>query len=434
MVKNKNIKILFITTFGQTIPREHIFTRNLWYELKSSFDAYVLTFKVGDNVEAIEYNAIQKSYILWIPQSTYDSRLQTIKYVSKYFKQIAPDIIHSNMVEGFEIEAAHMEKIPIVLTMHIGGLICPRGGGNGLLKWDNSICDGVISMNCKKCILADFPLPILARSMDSVLSIKIKNSINNFINNRKIFYLTPLLNIDNVIKNRLQVIESLKKATTVIAANIKLAKLLSKYEIRTEIIKHGIKNYSRPDYPIIKRDSIVKFFFLGRIQYSKGLHILLNALSGISTNLYELHVFGAASSQWKEQRYMCKILRLSKGKNVIFHNSIENDKLPVYLKEMHVMIHPTIYHEVYGINVSEALCLGKPVLATKCGGPEMQIMDGVNGWLVAPNSEIELHDKILEIIKNKLSLPQYSLKAHTPNTLTCYMKELYELYSKKVKK
>lgn len=56
--------------------------------------------------------------------------------------------------------------------------------------------------------------------------------------------------------------------------------------------------------------------------------------------------------------------------------------------------------EIFGLNIAEALALGKPVLATRCGGAEMQIKEGVNGWLVPPNDPMALAEKINAIIKN----------------------------------
>ena len=56
--------------------------------------------------------------------------------------------------------------------------------------------------------------------------------------------------------------------------------------------------------------------------------------------------------------------------------------------------------EIFGLNIAEALALGKPVLASRCGGAEVQIHDGVNGWLVEPNDPKAIAEKINRIIMN----------------------------------
>ncbi len=423
------MNVLFLTTFGQSILHEHIFTRNVWYALRKNPDVSLMTiFKGGETIK-YEYVPSEKWHKLYIPSSVIKSRMDTVEVVKDCFRDISPDIIHSNMIETFEIEAASELKIPIVLTMHIGGLICPRGGGNGFLKWDDSICDGPIGKNCRKCCCFELPIPRVANCLDKLLPHKIVANLNKRLSDKKIFYLSPLLSIGDNINKRLEAIDVLKNAT-VITANKRLSGVLGNLGIGTEVIPHGIKSYDRYIYPKIKQDSIIRFYFLGRIQYSKGLHNLLRAFDGIPTQKYELHVFGDAYPARREQRYKRVIQKLANNKDVIFHGFVENDQLPNLLKDMHVMIHTAIFHEVYGINISESLSFGHPVLATKCGGPEMQIQDGINGWLVNPNNIEVLREKINYIIDNKLLLEEISSNCHCPNTLENYTKQLFELYHK----
>lgn len=423
------MNVLFITTFCQSIPQEHIFTRNVWYALRENPAISLMTVFAGGDAVNYEYDQIERWHKLQIPYSVLQSRKDTVEAVKNCFARISPDVIHSNMIETFEIEAAAELSIPVVLTMHIGGLICPRGGGNGFLKWDDSICDGPVGENCRKCCCYELPLPRFANLLDKLIPLKVTGYLNRILSNKKIFYLSPLLSIEDNISNRLDAIEVLRKAT-VITANNRLSVVLENLGIRTEVIPHGIKSFHRYRYPIIEQNSKVKFYFLGRIQYSKGLHILLQALDGISPQEYELHIFGDAYSARREQRYKREIHKLAKNKSIIFHGFVENDQLPELLKDMHVMVHPAIFHEVYGINISESLSFGHPVLATKCGGPEMQIQDGKNGWLVKPNNIKELHEKIKYIIDNKLLLEEISNNCHCPNTLENYGVRLFELYQK----
>ena len=427
------MKVLFITTFGQSIPHEHIFTRNVWLKMCQYPEVSLLTIYEGSddesNSEWLTYDKAKHWYQLTIPSPIFKSRILTVDFIEQYLRQISPDIIHSNMIEGFEIEAAKRLNIPAVVTMHIGGLICPRGGGNGFLKWDDSLCNGNIGVECRKCCCHELPLPYLARIIDFIIPHKLADYLKQIIGHRKIFYLSPLISINDTIAERLRTIETLKEAT-VITANSRLSEMLSSLGIPTAVIPHGIRHFNRIQYPKIESKSAIKFYFLGRIQYSKGLHILLKALKGLPHNLYELHVFGDAYQPRREQRYKKMILHLAKDINVHFHGFVENRELNRLLKNMHVMIHPAIFHEVYGINISEALSLGHPVLATRCGGPEMQIQEGVNGWLVPPNSPSSLRNAIDNIISQKDQLADMSTNCSCPNTLDHYVEQLMYLYRK----
>ncbi len=421
------MRLLFVTTFQQSIPHEHIFTRNLWFELRKHPDTYVLSIFLCDKNEdcRLLFDDKNKEYSLYINSDNPDD---IIREIEKVFVEINPSIIHSNMIEGYDIKAAIKANIPIVLTMHIGGLICARGGGNGLLNWKDEICKNIDFKKCELCCYQDFPLPKMANILHRLIPLKVEKRLNSYFSIHKYFYISPLLNIRNIINERQYVIDLLRQAH-VISANEKLSGLLNSLNIPNTIIPHGIKQYERVKYPIIKDDTVIKFFYLARIQYSKGLHILLEALKGIPTDSYELHILGDAYSPRKEQMYKRNIIKKAKHANVVFHGFVENDSLSDIIADYHVMIHPTICHEIYGINISEALSLGRPVVATKCGGPEMQIREDYNGWLVEPNNVAELKSKIQKIIAHKTKLNEMSSNCHCPNTLKSYVTSLFKLYN-----
>ncbi|MCO8056731.1 MULTISPECIES: glycosyltransferase [Acinetobacter] len=56
-------------------------------------------------------------------------------------------------------------------------------------------------------------------------------------------------------------------------------------------------------------------------------------------------------------------------------------------------------YETFGVVLVEALALGKPVIATKCGGPESIVIPEV-GYLISKNSEKEMIDSLLKLYHN----------------------------------
>ena len=72
------------------------------------------------------------------------------------------------------------------------------------------------------------------------------------------------------------------------------------------------------------------------------------------------------------------------------------------------MLLPPAYLEAFGLNIAESLAIGKPVLATRNGGAEQQITDGVNGWLVPTNNPAALADKIKEVLSEPEKLATMS--------------------------
>lgn len=426
------MKILFLTTYNVSLEREHFFTKNVWKELSKLSGSNLASVLFSEHLLESEIHVEERDgrsyYLLTIPQSRSNNKGYIHNSIIKLFKNVSPDIVHSNMIEGYDIEAAKHLNIPIVLTIHIGGFICPRGGGNGFLMYDDSICNRQIGSICMKCGCMDLPLPYLSYALLRTLPKRFIRYISTKTKNHNLFYITPLINKYIHILDRIRYIQLMSYAH-VIAANHKLVYLLEKNAIPREnihLIPHGVKRRSILPFPTY--NGKIKFYYLGRIQYSKGLHILMKSLEGIDKNKYELHIIGDAEQGRKEQRYCSLVRTLSKDKNVIFHGRLPNEKIEEVIQDCHVMVHPTICLEIYGIAIAESLSMGRPVLATKCGGAEMQVINGYNGWLIEPNSIEDMRSEIIHIINHFDEVCACAERARLPHSIELYSKELRSVY------
>ena len=428
------MRLLFLTTLNLSINIEHVFTKNVWGELCNHFKvgedeiALATIFQqenYGDSKIVVEKYQDKQYYKLFYSSSL--SEDEKIAEITRFFQYISPSIIHSNMVDAIDVSAAKKCDIPIVLTIHVGGAICPRGGVHGFMNYKDEICSTSIGSHCIRCCAQDLPFPALSHLLYRTIPDRLLSWAANKVAGKQVFYISQFLNSFKDVTLRKEKIEIYKYAT-IIAANSRLKKLLALNGLTDNVVlvPHGVQ--SRPRLPFPTIDGVVKFYYVGRIQYAKGLHNMLRAFDGIDCSLYELHIVGASSTSSRGRRYKAKLVNLAKNKNVVFHGEIPNMKLESVIKDMHVMIHPTICLEVYGLTIAESLSIGRPVLATRCGGAEMQVQDGVNGWLVEPNCVEALHDKILDIISHKEQLKDLSTCCKLPHSLRSYVENLSMLY------
>lgn len=428
------MKLLFVTTIDKSITSEHIFTRNVWSALCHQFKedeneiALATIFQVEDVIDAYitEEKYIGKIYYKLFYSSSLLEKEKIVEIV-RFFRHISPTIIHSNMAEAIDVAAAKATNIPIVLTIHVGGVICPRGDLHGFLMHNEKICNTIVAHHCLKCCSKDLPFPILSNLLYRIIPNNFLKWCYGRLQKKTIFYVSQFLSSFNEVVSRKEKIEIYKYAT-IIAANNRLKNLLEMNGLvdNVVVLPHGVK--CRQKLPIPEIKGPIKFYYLGRMQYAKGLHVVLQAFEGIDNSLYELHIIGDVAPGRKAARYKERIQRLAQGQNVIFHGELPNTEIESVIKDMHVMMHPTICMEVYGLSVAESLSIGRPVLATRCGGAEMQILDGVNGWLIAPNDIDMLREKILEIIQDKEQVLPMCNKCHLPHPLPQYAESLLSLY------
>jgi glycosyltransferase involved in cell wall biosynthesis len=148
-----------------------------------------------------------------------------------------------------------------------------------------------------------------------------------------------------------------------------------------------------PDRPLIG--------IVGRLQRWKGMHIFAEAMAEVIKVRPDCqgvivggpHDWELDYAAWLEQRVrelgVAPIVRLVGKQN----------NVPEWMQAMDIFVHAS-EREPFGIVIVEAMSLGKPVIATKPGGPEEIIQDGQNGLLVPPHDTASLVRAILRYLSD----------------------------------
>ena len=154
-----------------------------------------------------------------------------------------------------------------------------------------------------------------------------------------------------------------------------------------------------PDRPLIG--------IVGRLQRWKGMHTFAEAMAKVilvrpdcqGVIIGGAHDLEPEYARWLEQRVEQLGLR---GKVRL---AGKQNNIPEWMQAMDIFVHAS-EREPFGIVVVEAMSLGKPVVATKPGGPEEVIEHRENGLLVPPNDASSLANAIL----NYLSDPGFAAR------------------------
>src|SRR6266496_2902853 len=89
--------------------------------------------------------------------------------------------------------------------------------------------------------------------------------------------------------------------------------------------------------------------------------------------------------------------------------------------------------EGFPLVLLEAMAAGRSVVATRCGGPEEIVDDGVNGRLVAPADVTRLGDAIAQLLSNDTHVQSLRIKAReTANrfTVASMIRKYEDLYQR----
>lgn len=332
--------------------------------------------------------------------------------LQQLIQAIQPDIIHAHSQKALMCTIGQALHIPVVVTSHHGGIVCPAGT---LLNFKDEICNVSVShTNCLPCVLRNirsgkYWYPFMKQlSMEQYISLGEKLQAKPFIP-----FITPIGQSALYINCKQKEWQSIVEGCTRMIAPchaIKEAMIRNGLdEKKIIVIPHGIPLPSNVSSLSSIGNECVKFFYVGRICYVKGIHVLLQAFNSLAEGNVELHLIGGAGNKG-ERRYMAQLQRkYKKDSRIIWHGKVEPEQVFDEIKNLHVLVLPSICLEIFGLNISEALAMGKSVLATRCGGAEMQIENGVNGWLVEPNDAKALKAKMEDIINDVSIIPSMEM-------------------------
>lgn len=154
----------------------------------------------------------------------------------------------------------------------------------------------------------------------------------------------------------------------------------------------------------------LRVLFLGNVIHRKGLHILLEALTLEGLDI-KLDVVGALNSEPDYAREMLKKSQISGlSSKIFFHGPLDNEQLIEKLESAHVLVVPSSY-EGFGIVYIEGMAFGLPAIGTTGGGASDIISDGKTGYLVPPDDEAMLSERLSTLAKDRDLLARMSANA-----------------------
>jgi Glycosyltransferase len=391
----------FFSTFGGG----QIYVKNVVDEMiRQQLDIVVFSFVYKKRERIINKREYKGIPLFEIYQK---DKVQIVELI----KNIKPALIHAHAQKVFFAEICKELNIPYIVTAHHGGITCPAGA---LMNAKDEICKIPVShKDCLACVLKNTKEGLGFYRLFKYVPLAYRLRWGKFIQKIPfVYFLTPWCISSLQIENKRRDWETIINYTDMmiapsqaIAGNM-ILNGFSKEKIR--IIPHGIATIPC-DSPSVRTDSCLKFFYVGRISYIKGIHKLLQAFIQLDSSKCQLHLVGDLSEKYAK-KLQTKYHNYS---NIIFHGKINPEQVLEYICNFDVLVHSSICLEIFGLNIAEALSQNKPVIATRCGGAEMQIQDKKNGLLVEPNNTEAIRKAMQYFIDHPNEIKRMSLNAPT---------------------
>ena len=202
--------------------------------------------------------------------------------------------------------------------------------------------------------------------------------------------------------NLVLVSESLKKGIQALVPSVGKRTLVIPNMIRED-------QFVLPSVPR-KADPFV-FLWAGRLEYVKGVDLLLEAvkiLSDRSDRSFTVRLAGRGSLR-KELEQQAEALGVS-GK-VSFLGRLSREEMLKEMQRANCFVLPSRY-EAFGVVLIEAMATGLPVIAARSGGPD-SIVTRENGYLIERENEAELARVMQEVMARLDEFPAELIRRQT---------------------
>ncbi|HZF78280.1 MAG TPA: glycosyltransferase [Rubrivivax sp.] len=136
------------------------------------------------------------------------------------------------------------------------------------------------------------------------------------------------------------------------------------------------------------------FFTLASLVPRKGVGVLLQALARMRHSDVLLKIGGEGPERAALQ---AQCAQLGLGQRVRFIGALRPDQVPQQHAASDAFVLAS-FEETFGVVLVEALMSGRPVVATRCGGPEDIVHEG-NGWLVPPGDPAALAEAMDQAVE-----------------------------------
>lgn len=228
--------------------------------------------------------------------------------------------------------------------------------------------------------------------------------------------------------------ETLTGVNQIVAISPALAQQLLDVEpgLQIEVIGESLRtDFFVPAGGVDKADRTRKSFFVAaRLAEQKGLEHLVKAVHLLvekGLNSFELVIGGDGPDRQKLEE-LARNLGVSGYCH--FLGGLNREQVRERMQKCDVFVLSSL-HETFGVVVGEAMACGKPVISTRCGGPEFFVNDE-NGVLVDVANPQGLAGAMEDFLKDRLSFDPQTVRASVVDRFSpeAFVKNITAVYGR----
>jgi glycosyltransferase involved in cell wall biosynthesis len=320
--------------------------------------------------------------------------------IAQLLDAVQPEIVHVHNLTTLSLELPAIARVRgarVVATLHDYALVCPSGGQR-LHRADAHLCRDIDTLRCARCF-RESPYaaqlsfgrlagaaPTMVRRIGSWTARRFPRFAAQAA--RGVTRASPVVVTRAGIDERLRFAGQLFEAIDLfVAPSSSLASEFRRLGLPPDKLR--VSDYGSALFEAAPRQPTTRLRvgYVGTIAWHKGVHVLIEAVSRLPRDGWELKVFGSPSVA---PDYSAELRARAAGLPVQFMGAFDRERLPGILAEIDLLVVPSLWLENSPLVIHEAFIAGVPVVGSRIGGIADLVADGSNGILYEPGAADQL--------------------------------------------
>lgn len=185
------------------------------------------------------------------------------------------------------------------------------------------------------------------------------------------------------------------------------------------------KDIMELDFPVVRNK--LKVAFIGTLRYSKGPQVLLQACKLLKDEEnIEVYIWGESES---ESNFKIELENSVDGmKWVHFCGSFPQEKFSEVLKDIHVVVIPSLWYENTPLTALSALAAKRILIVSDLGGLSSLVENGISGFVFPAGDAHKLALILKEILEKNDVANAISKNIVSPISVESYVNRLLKIY------
>ncbi len=286
----------------------------------------------------------------------------------RFLQEIRPDVVHVHHLTCLStgiLDRAKASGIATCMTLHDFWMSCPRGQR---ITAELERCETIDRSLCAPCLSRLWPHFSIDRGVLLALDEKIR---------------ARLLGAD------LLVAPSAAHREKMLEAGLDPA--------RTVVVPHGLDG-EKLKSAVRERDRVRRIGFIGSVIPSKGVHVLVEAWRKCARPDVALEIHGDVLDFHGDRAYGDRLRKAAGDAAVSFRGGYDPESLTGILRNLDLIVVPSVWRESFCLTIREAFLAGIPVLASDLGGIREAFIDGKGGRFFRAGDVDDLAAKLQDLL------------------------------------